>query len=230
MIPEFRNRLIGTIEWRKRLRIVLLLTSVWICGAGPLMAQGPTAADQVRWKAEAARVTIVRDDWGIAHVRGPSDADAVFGMIFAQCEDDFNRIEMNYLTSLGRRAEAEGEAAIWQDLRQRLFLDPEELKRDYASSPEWLRRLMDAWADGINFYLAQHPTTKPKVLTQFEPWMALSFTEGSIGGDIEQVDSKQLQALQTSRLLDVAWNITCFPSFTKQLRRRGTTGRNRERR
>jgi acyl-homoserine-lactone acylase len=78
------------------------------------MAQGPTAADQVRWKAEAARVTIVRDDWGIAHVRGPSDADAVFGMIFAQCEDDFNRIEMNYLTSVGRRAEAEGEATIWR--------------------------------------------------------------------------------------------------------------------
>jgi acyl-homoserine-lactone acylase len=198
MIQEFRNSFICTIEWRKRLRIALLLTSVWIWGAGPLMAQGPTAADQIRWKAEAARVTIVRDDWGIAHVHGPSDADAVFGMIFAQCEDDFNRIEMDYLTSLGRRAEAEGEATIWQDLRQRLFLDPEELKRDYAASPEWLRRLMDAWADGINFYLAQHPKTKPKVLTQFEPWMALSFTEGSIDGDIEQVDSKQLQALYDS--------------------------------
>src|SRR5580692_5312081 len=112
----------------ERLRIVLLLTSVWIWGAGPLMAQASTAADQIRWKAEAARVTIVRDDWGIAHVRGASDADAVFGMIFAQCEDDFNRIEMNYLTSLGRKAETEGETTIWQDLRQRLFLDPEELK------------------------------------------------------------------------------------------------------
>jgi acyl-homoserine lactone acylase PvdQ len=62
---------------------------------------------------------------------------------------------------------------------------------------------MDAWADGINFYLAQHPTTKPKVLRQFEPWMALSFTEGSIDGDIEQVDSKQLQALYDSGSIPV---------------------------
>jgi acyl-homoserine lactone acylase PvdQ len=158
-----------------------------------LAAQEP-AADQARWKAAAARVTIVRDDWGIAHVHGASDADAVFGMIYAQCEDDFNRVETNYLTSLGRVAEAEGEGAIWQDLRQRLFIDPEELKRDYAASPEWLKKLMNAWADGINYYLAGHLETRPKVLTRFEPWMALSFTEGSIGGDIERIDLKRLQA------------------------------------
>jgi len=77
-----------------------------------------------RWRAEASRVTITRDDWGIAHVKGKSDADAVFGMIYAQAEDDFPRIEANYLTALGRTAEAEGESALWQDLRQRLFIDP----------------------------------------------------------------------------------------------------------
>ncbi|WP_163117259.1 penicillin acylase family protein, partial [Acinetobacter baumannii] len=86
--------------------------------------------DAARWKAEAARVTIARDDWGVAHIRGDTDADAVFGMIYAQAEDDFNRIETNYLVSLGRLAEAEGEGAIWQDLRQRLFVDPEMLKAD----------------------------------------------------------------------------------------------------
>ncbi|RAK68987.1 penicillin acylase family protein [Phenylobacterium kunshanense] len=152
-------------------------------------AEGP--AD---WKAQAARVTITRDDWGIAHVRGKTDADAVFGMAFAQAEDDFNRVEMNYLTALGRVAEAEGEAAIWQDLRQRLWIDPAELKSEYAKSPAWLRALMDAWAAGLNHYLATHPAVKPKVITRFEPWMALSFTEGSIGGDIERVSLKELEA------------------------------------
>ena len=166
------------------LAVACMFTSAWAAAQEP-----------ARWKAEAARVTIVRDDWGIAHVHGKSDADAVFGMIYAQCEDDFNRVEMNYLTALGRVAEAEGETAIWADLRQRLFIDPEELKREYAASPAWLKKLMDAWADGLNFYLAGHPETKPKVLTTFEPWMALSFTEGSIGGDIERVDLKQLQML-----------------------------------
>ncbi len=150
-------------------------------------------SNTARWANEAKAVTIARDDWGIAHVHGKTDADSVFGMIYAQCEDDFNRVEMNYLTSLGRVAEAEGEKAIWGDLRQRLFIDPVELKKAYAASPEWLRKLMDAWADGINFYLAMHKEVKPKVLTSFEPWMALSFTEGSIGGDIEKVDLRRLQ-------------------------------------
>ena len=165
----------------------------------PALAQSP---DATRYASEAARVTILRDDWGIAHIHGKSDADAVFGMIYAQCEDDFNRVESNYLTSLGRTAEAEGESRIWQDLRQRLFIDPTDLKKDYADSPAWLRKLMDAWADGINYYLARHPTVHPMVITHFEPWMALSFTEGSIGGDIERVNLKQLEAFYSK---PIAW-------------------------
>lgn len=170
------------------------------CFVAPVLLLSQTAGDLARWKSEAARVSIVRDDWGIAHVHGKTDADAVFAMIYAQCEDDFNRVEANYLTALGRTAEAEGESAIWQDLRQRLFIDPEDLKHDYAQSPDWLRKLMDAWADGINYYLATHPNTHPKVLTHFEPWMALSFTEGSIGGDIERIDLRRLQAFFSSNM------------------------------
>ncbi len=131
-------------------------------------------------------VAITRDHWGIAHVTGKTDADAVFGAIYAQAEDDFPRVEANLLTALGRTAEADGESALWQDLRQRLWIDHEALKREYAASPAWLRKLMDAWADGLNHYIATHPQEKPRVITLFEPWMALSFTEGSIGGDIEK--------------------------------------------
>jgi len=156
----------------------------------PTIAAGPT--DMARWRGEAARVTITRDDWGIAHIRGRTDADAVFGAIYAQAEDDFPRIEANYLTALGRTAEAEGESAIWKDLRQRLYVDQAELQAQYRASPAWLRRLMDAWADGLNFYLASHPAVRPRVLTRFEPWMALSFTEGSIGSDIERISLPEL--------------------------------------
>src|SRR6187455_2359591 len=80
--------------------------------------------EEARWRAQAERVTIARDDWGIAHVRGRTDADAVFGMIYAQAEDDFNRVETNYINAMGRLAEAEGESAAWQDLRMKLFVDP----------------------------------------------------------------------------------------------------------
>jgi acyl-homoserine-lactone acylase len=124
-------------------------------------------------------VTIVRDDWGIAHITGKTDADAVFGMIYAQAEDDFNRIETNYLNSMGLLAQAEGESRIYQDLRMRLFIDPVELKKQYASSPAWLQTLMTAWADGLNYYLLKHPAVTPRVIKHFEPWMALRALSGS---------------------------------------------------
>ena len=152
------------------------------------------SGEVARWEREASRVTITRDDWGIAHVVGESDADAVFGMIYAQAEDDFNRIEANYLFSIGRAAEAEGESAIWRDLRMKLFIDPDSMRAMYARSPDWLRPLMDAWADGLNYYLHTHPDVHPRVITHFEPWMALTFSEGSIGGDIERVDVDDLAA------------------------------------
>ena len=118
----------------------------------------------------------------------------MFGLIYAQAEDDFNRIETNYLNAMGRLAEAEGESRIYQDLRMKLFIDPDSMRARYAASPEWLKRLMNAWADGLNFYLYKHPDVKPRVITQFEPWMALTFSEGSIGGDIERINLNELAA------------------------------------
>ncbi|MGA9420800.1 MAG: penicillin acylase family protein, partial [Rhodanobacteraceae bacterium] len=165
-----------------------------MCAPGVAAKARPAAPETTRQKHEAEAVTITRDDWGIAHVHGETDADAVFGMIYAQAEDDFNRVENNYLTALGRTAMAEGKSAIWSDLRQRLFIDPTALKKLHAQSPGWLKSLMEAWADGLNYYLATHPDVHPRVITHFEPWMALSFTEGSIGGDIERVDLQQLAA------------------------------------
>ena len=162
-------------------------------------ATSPRENELSRWREQAERVTIVRDDWGIAHVRGRTDADAVFGMIYAQAEDDFNRVETNYLVSLGRLAEAEGEKAIWQDLRARLYMDPADLQARHAAAPAWLRKLTRAWADGLNFYLANHLEVRPRAITRFEPWMALSFSEGSIGGDIERIDLKRLEAFYSSR-------------------------------
>jgi acyl-homoserine-lactone acylase len=163
-----------------------------------LLLQAPThrppPAELARWQREARAVTIVRDDWGIAHVHGRTDADAVFGMMYAQAEDDFNRVETNYLNSMGRLAEAEGERVLWQDLRMKLFIDPDSMRAKYAASPPWLRRLMDGWADGLNYYLYTHPAVTPRVITRFEPWMALTFSEGSIGGDIESVSLDGLRA------------------------------------
>ncbi|HKT09737.1 MAG TPA: penicillin acylase family protein [Gemmatimonadaceae bacterium] len=172
-----------------------VVLSVVCLAAGPAVsAQTSNSADIARWKQEAQRVTIIRDNWGIPHVYGKSDADAVFGMIYAQSEDDFNRVETNFINAMGRLGEAEGASAIYQDLRMKMFIDPDTLRALYKKSPAWLTALMNAWADGLNYYLYTHPKVKPRVITRFEPWMALSFSEGSIGGDIEDVSLKQLAA------------------------------------
>ena len=172
------------------MRSILLLASSALF-ALPAQAQ-LQHADVIRWEQTARNVTIIRDDWGIAHVYGKTDADAVFGMEYAQAEDDFNRIETNYLNSLGRMAEAEGASALYTDLRQRLFIDPDTLRAEYRRSPPWLKKLMDAFADGLNYFLYKHPDLKPRAIKRFEPWMALSFTEGSIGGDIESISVRSL--------------------------------------
>ncbi len=175
-------------------RLKNLVIALAFLSSSPTLLHASDKPELERWNQEAANVTITRDDWGIAHIHGKTDADAVFGMEYAQAEDDFNRVETNYINAMGRLAKAEGEPKIYLDLRMKLFIDPSVLKTQYAASPGWLKSLMDAFADGLNFYLYKHPEVKPRVIHHFEPWMALAFTEGSIGGDIERVNLDQLKA------------------------------------
>src|SRR5271168_2791032 len=175
-------------------RLKNLVITLTLLSSSAALLRAADKPEVERWKQEAANVTITRDDWGIAHIYGKTDADVIFGMEYAQAEDDFNRVETNYINAMGRMAEAEGDARIYLDLRMKLFIDPAELKTQYAASPAWLKTLMDSFADGLNFYLFKHPEVKPRVIKHFEPWMALSFTEGSIGGDIERVNLTQLEA------------------------------------
>lgn len=148
----------------------------------------------VGWETQAENITIIRDDFGVPHIYGETDADAVFGLLYAQCEDDFRRVERNFTWAIGRLAESEGESMLYSDLRARLFMTEEEAKTYYESAPEWLKELCVAWADGINYYLYTHPEVKPKVIKKYEPWMTMYFTEGSIGGDIERVSTRKIKA------------------------------------
>jgi acyl-homoserine-lactone acylase len=182
---------------RFRLFALLLLVVIFSFVQVPSLTAASDAADREehqRWQQQADRVDIIRDTWGIPHIYGESDADAVFGMLYAQAEDDFNRIEMNFINAMGRLAEIEGEEALFKDLRMKLFIDPDVMREAYRTSPAWLQQLMDAWADGLNYYLWSHPKVKPKLITHFEPWMALTFSEGSIGGDIETISIEELAA------------------------------------
>ena len=178
---------------------LLTFVAVAACGPAPQGVEQSMNADVfsrdevARWRERAARVEILRDRWGIAHIYGETDADTVFGTLYAQAEDDFNRVETNYINAMGRLAEAEGAGEIYRDLRMRLFIRQGEMEELYESSPDWLKQLMDAFADGLNYYLHTHPEVTPRVFRRFEPWMALTLTEGSIGGDIERVNIARLR-------------------------------------
>ncbi len=167
--------------------IAFLISATLLCNCSP------SNQDIEKWKRQANDITITRDNFGVPHIFGKTDADAVFGLIYAQCEDDFNRVEVNYINAMGRMAEVEGEKSLMSDLRMHLFMDTTKASAIYEESPEWMKLLLNAFADGANYYLATHPATKPKLITRFRPWMPLMFSEGSIGGDIESsVSLKEL--------------------------------------
>jgi acyl-homoserine-lactone acylase len=157
-----------------RILIFLLLISLQV------VAQGPAKTTIAQCEQQAKRITIVRDNWGIPHIYGKTDADAVFGLMYAQCEDDFKRVESNYISVLGRTAELTGVNSLYDDLLTKLVIDSAGAVADYQKSPDWLKLLLQAYADGINYYLYKHPAVKPALLTHFEPWYPLMWTDGSI--------------------------------------------------
>ena len=174
--------------------LILSTTLLIALNSSILCAQSAQKAELFRWQQRAKAVTITRDTWGVPHIYGKTDADVVFGLMFTQCEDDFGRVEENYITAIGRLAEVEGESALYHDLRARLFMDSTQAMAIYKKSPVWMKQLLDAFADGMNYYLYTHPAVKPKLLTRFQPWMPLMFSEGSIGGNISVVSTERLKA------------------------------------
>jgi acyl-homoserine-lactone acylase len=148
----------------------------------PVMAYAQIFNPQEIKRAEnqAKMVTIIRDNWGVPHIYGKTDAATVFGLMYTQCEDNFKGIERNYLYQLGRQTEADGENSLYTDVQLQLIADSADAIKDYKASAPWFKKLMDAFADGINYYLYKHPEVKPKVFKRFEPWYALMFTDGSV--------------------------------------------------
>ena len=178
----------------KNSRIARYILLFLFCNPLYLLAQHFTKEEIARWEKQAKNVSIIRDNWGIPHIYGKTDADAVFGLLYAQCEDDFKRIEMNYIEKLGRMAEVKGENFLQDDLYIRLIIDSADAVADYKKSPSWLQQLLNAYADGINYYLYKHPQVNPVLLTRFKPWYQLLWTDGSIGaistGDVAEGDVK----------------------------------------
>lgn len=199
-------------SFRHTLRIGALILVLFLVGHGALVAQTRWTTQEIaRWQKQAQQVEIIRDRWGIPHVYGKTDADAVFGLLYVQCEDDFKRVEMNYIEKLGRMAEVKGESELYEDLLIRLVIDSTEAINDYKKAPLWLKKILNAYADGINFYLYTHPNIRPQLLQRFEPWYPLLWTDGSIGAistadvtvrELQQFYGRKNDTRSSSRLRD----------------------------
>ncbi|HVF30029.1 MAG TPA: penicillin acylase family protein [Pyrinomonadaceae bacterium] len=123
----------------------------------------------------AGQVTIYRDTYGVPHVFGRTDASTVFGFAYAQAEDNFWRIEENYMAAIGRSAEIYGERRVERDRVNRALEIPRLAREEYRRLDPHTRSLCDGYAAGLNYYLRQHPEVKPRLLTKFEPWYPLAF-------------------------------------------------------
>jgi len=156
------------VGWKRAAFATLLF------GGLPFFAPPVLSADELGERL-ASQVTIHRDEWGVPHIEGPTDASVSFGYAYAQAEDYFWQIEDTYIASLGRYAEVNGEKGIDADLLNRAFEVPRLSEADYPKIEAPLKAICEAYVAGLNLYLAKHPQVKPRLITHFEPWHVLAY-------------------------------------------------------
>ncbi len=154
---------------RNRHTVLVVLLILSLAPAAFAQTPDPAAARMAR------SVTIYRDTYGVPHIFGPTDAACVFGLMYAQAEDNFWQLEEDYIRALGRAAEIHGERMLQNDLALRAFEVSRRAQEEYRQLDARTREMLDAFAAGVNFYLATHPQVKPRLLSGFEPWFPLAF-------------------------------------------------------
>lgn len=153
---------------------LLVFLVVHIAGTCRLLGQERSQDEQNRWKALAQSVTIYRDQYGVPHVYGPSDASVVFGYNYARAEDEFDRMETATLLGIGRASEKLGQAGFTTDRSIHLYNIPGLAQEEYQQSPIAFKKILQAWADAMNFYMSNNPNRHTYTLNYYEPWYPLA--------------------------------------------------------
>ncbi|MBX3504925.1 MAG: acylase [Parvibaculum sp.] len=137
---------------------VAFVTLAVILVRGVLEAPQPADPAPLIARAGAYDVTIHRDEWGVPHVYGPRNVDVAFGIGYAHSEDDYATIQEVLIATRGQLAAVKGERAAVTDYLVNLMGIWETVEARYESdlSPE-VRAVIEAYADGVNYYAALHP-------------------------------------------------------------------------
>jgi acyl-homoserine-lactone acylase len=134
------------------------------------LGQSFTSKEISKWSAQSRQVTIIRDNWGVPHIYGKTDADAVFGLLYAMCEDNFAQIEETLIARWGRRAELIGQPGAGNDIQASLTRVRSRSKQSFDHASAYIKNICMAAADAVNYFLHTHDSLRPLLFTRFEPW------------------------------------------------------------
>ena len=185
-----------------------------------LNAQSFTNNEIVAWEKQAKSIEIIRDNWGVPHIYANTDADAVFGMMYVQCEDFFSKVEDVIIGRMGRESEVQGKVSIYKDLWSRLYIDTIKANNLYQQCSPYLKKLCDAYAAGINYYMYTHPQNKPKLINRVLPWVPLMNNIPSIAGsNVTELEIKSMYPISVDNRM-----VYNFNSSLKEDTRDGSNG------
>jgi acyl-homoserine-lactone acylase len=183
-----------------------------------VFAQAFTIAEKSAWAKQAKAIEIIKDNWGVPHIYTKTDADAVFGMMYVQCEEHFSKVEDVIISRMGRESEVQGKASIYKDLWSRLYIDTIKAQQYYLKATPAQKKLCDAYAAGINYYMLTHPNNKPKLLQRIEPWVPFLNNIPSLNNsNLTEADIKKMYP-------SIITNITSVKAIEKEDPRAGSNG------
>jgi acyl-homoserine-lactone acylase len=182
-----------------------LLIPVIFLSLPSLLTAGCSEEDGSAPSTDGVGVEIYRDEWGVPHIYGPSDASVVFGAAYAQAEDNWWQVEDNFVRAIGRGAELYGEEALLDDYLVRGLEILRRSMEEYEGAPEELRSLYDAFAAGFNHFLETHPEVERRVLEKVEPWHTLALIRFKYHHN-EFLGYAGLERRQSLRALERSWS------------------------
>ena len=135
--------------------VALTLAVILVRGA----IEAPASVDPapILAKAKTYDAEIKRDEYGIPHISGPRDADVAFGLGYAHSQDDFATIQNVGIATRGNLAAYKGEKAAISDYLVHLMGIWKTVNGHYDELPANLRKVLEAYAEGVNLYAVKHP-------------------------------------------------------------------------
>ncbi|WP_394731216.1 acylase [Altererythrobacter sp. GH1-8] len=132
--------------------VIALLAFVGLASWEPFFADKGAPPPAGDYRAE-----IIRDDFGVPHIYGKTDADVALGVAVAHAEDDFFTLQDVIAMARGRYGAIAGEEGAAVDFVYHLLDARGTAEREFPQLPEATRALFNAYAAGLNQYAAQHP-------------------------------------------------------------------------